>query len=366
MTIPNSNFGMNNIRDEYGGDRPDGVSEYYRNGAYVKNWGGSQNIPTDGTIAWSSFRNQAATSGLDSDAEMQYIWDRKTDLFRINNMGVSGTTVGNRQVSFLYPFGSYLRGGEPNGNVSWARNAKGSPNGTADFNSARDLVYLGPTTTFLYFSSGYGVGVPWPTITAFDKDNNEVQLDEIYNSQSSGRRELRLLRCNSTNYTNFGCFVSSGGSASSIRPTFAAVYMLPGKWDVWSSEIVTAYNPDSSPVYYEIETPPNGISIFQSGGLNQDAVNLTFLNSSSLNPSGNPTPTEANSRKYIKMQQWWYRNLLAGIIVGTGGYETTTWKHRIGGNPGRPATGGHYSPFALVYGDDPPSFSLVKIYKTGS
>ena len=81
MTIPNSNFGMNNIRDEYGGDRPDAVSEYYRNGVHVKNWAASQNIPTDGTIAWSSFRGQTATSGLDSGAVMRYIWDNKFDLF---------------------------------------------------------------------------------------------------------------------------------------------------------------------------------------------------------------------------------------------------------------------------------------------
>jgi hypothetical protein len=361
MTIPNSNFGMNNIRGEYGGDRPDAVSEYYRNGVHVKNWGGSQNIPTDGTIAWSSFRNQAATSGLDSDAEMQYIWDNKTSLFRISNMGASGTTVGNRQVSFLYPFGSYLRGGEPNGNVSWARNAKGSGNGIADFNSARNLVYLGPTTTFLYFSSGYGVGTPsvanpagWSILTAFDKDNNQVQLDEIYNTQTSGRRELRVLRCNSTDYTNFGCFVASLGSASTIRPTFAAVYMLPGKWDVWSSELIPVTAPGSSPTYYEIETPPNGISIFQGGPIDIDGAETSFLNSTTPNPSGNPTPTEANSRKYIKMQQWFYRNLCACIIVGTGGYETTTWKHRIGST--------YYRPWASIT----EGTTLIKIYKSGS
>ena len=355
MTIPNSNFGMNNIRGEYGGDRPDAVSEYYRNGVHVKNWGGSQNIPTDGTIAWSSFRNQAATSGLDSDAEMQYIWDNKTRLFRINNMGASGTTVGNRQVSFLYPFGGYLRGGEPNGNVSWIRNAKGSTNGIADFSGARDLVYLGPTTTFLYIAMGYGVGVPWSTITAFDKDNNQVQLDEIFSTQSSGRREIRLFRCNSTDYNNFGCFIAAGGSASGIRPNFAAVYMLPGKWDVWSSDTINVTSPGSSPTYYTIETPPNGISIFESGAIPIDGAENSFLNSTTQNPSGNPTPTEANSRKYIKMQQWWYRNLLAGIIVGTGGYETTTWKHRIGST--------YYRPWAAT--EDPASFQLVKIYKTG-
>jgi hypothetical protein len=127
-------------------------------------------------------------------------------------MGQSGVTVGNRPFNFRYPFGSYLRGGEPNGNVSWIRNAKGSGNGNADLRSASNKVYLGPTTTFLYFSSGYGVGTPWSTLTAFDKNNNQVQLDEIFSTQRTGRRELRVLRCNSTDYTNMGCFVASGGS----------------------------------------------------------------------------------------------------------------------------------------------------------
>jgi hypothetical protein len=131
--------------------------------------------------------------------------------------------------------------------------------------------------------------------------------------------------------------------------------MLPGKWDVWSSETINVTGPGSSPAYYNIETPPNGISIFQSGAIPIDGAENTFLNGTTQNPSGNPTPTEANSRKYIKMQQWFYRNLMAGIIVGTGGYETTTWKHRIGST--------FYRPWAST--EDPASFTLIKIQKTG-
>jgi hypothetical protein len=356
MTIPNSNFGMNNIRDEYGGDRPDAISEYYRNGPHVKNWAASQNIPTDGTIAWSRFRGQTATSGLDSAAVMRYIWDNKFDLFRLTNMGQSGVTVGNRPFNFRYPFDSYLKGGEPNGNVSWQRSAKtGSGNGNADLRSASNKVYLGPTTTFLYFSSGYGVGVPWSTLTAFDKNNNQVQLDEIFSTQE-GRRELRVLRCNSTDYTNMGCFVASGGSNFDTRPTFGAVFMLPGQWDVWSSDVINCSNPGSSPTYFTIETPPNGIAVWQSGALGVDGIDNTVINGTTENPSGNPNPLEANSRKYIKMNMWWYRNLSACLIFGTDGYETTTWKHRIGNT--------YYRPFAGS--SDPSNFSLVKLQKTGN
>jgi len=352
MTIPNSNLGMNNIRDEYGGDRPDSVSEYYRNGAYVKNWAASQNIPTDGTIAWSSFRGQAANAGLDANQIQEYIWNNKASLWRAFQRGYSGPRTVGGQVT-TYNYNPHPRA-EPGGNLTYFLNSQGTINGVADFTSAQSLVYLGPTTTFVYLANAYGYGNTNLSIRAYDKNNNEVPLDEIYRGHNDGARgEVRLLRCNTTDYTSFGYVVIAGTTRSSGYPSFGSIFMLPGAYDLWSSEVVPVRSPATSPTYVTITNPPRGFTVLVGGGLDYDNYNPWFLNNTSINASGNPTPTESASRKYIKFNVWWYGNITAAMLIGTGDYEDTTWKHRIGTTV--------FSPFATAN----QAWRLSKFYRVG-
>jgi len=367
MALPSSgSISMSQIRSEFPGDStPNQLSEFYRNGTYVKNWAAAQNIPTDGTIAYSNFRGTSASSNLNDDQIQQYIWDNKASLWRAFLRGAT-TTNGNTGIQTVggqyatYKYNPHPRAGEPSGNLAFYVNTRGTINGVADFTDAQSLVYLGPTTSFVFISNSYGHSGTI-VIRAWDKNNNEVPLEQIYRSSPTGsptdggRGEIHLLRCNTTDYTSFGYVTISGaGGTGRDTPSFGSIFMLPGAYDVWSAETVAVTNPATAPSYVTITNPPRGFTVLHGSGQDYDAGDGWFLNSSSQNAAGNPNPIESASRKYIKFNVFWYGNVTAAMLIGTGGYEDTTWKHKIGTNL--------FTPFGR--GDR--RWRLTKMYRVGN
>lgn len=368
MALPTSGeIRMGAISDQFPGDAdPHQISEFYRNGLYVKNYIKASRIPTSGTIKWSDFYGAENSSGLSNGQLTKYIWDNKNKFVKFNNLTAQTTLEGgsyayNPPTSYL----AYTNAPEPNGGVAILRNARSRQNGTIAFKSANDTFFISENSTFCYFHDNYGGNVP-ANLDMQKKDGSVCPFYEHWATDPApARGNVKLYRADGTSSNDMGTGSLAGGSESSIRPGFGACMLLPGRWDVYSDEVATAYNPTGIVNEFRyIDTPPGGICIILGPGGDGNGFYLGFYNGqTTVNTSTYRQPLESSSRCIIRVCYYFDRSLAAYVLFNTtDDWQTTTWKVEQTAVTGRTAC--NFYPFnSGAESIDSTAYRIVQIQK---